>query len=64
MAEVSTVVTLARTDRDTARQLLALLTVGCRTLDRFDEERAYLSASASPARNLPSARELSRADLT
>jgi hypothetical protein len=40
MAEISAAVTLARKDRDTARQLLALLTIGFRTLDRFEEERA------------------------
>jgi hypothetical protein len=36
MAQVEAAITLARTDRDTARQLLALLTIGCGTCDRFD----------------------------
>ncbi len=44
--------------------LLALLTAGCRTLDRFEEERAYLFGIGIPAGYLPSARELGRADLT
>lgn len=56
--------TLARTDRDTAWQLLALLTVGCRTLDRFEEERAFLFGIGIPARFLSSARELGCTDLT
>ena len=62
MAEVDAAITLARTDRDAARQLLTVLTIGCRTLDRYEEERAYLFGI--PAAFLPSARELGRADLT
>ena len=53
----------ARTDRDTARQLLAWLTIGCRTLARFEEQRAYLFGAGVPAGFLPSASELGRADL-
>jgi hypothetical protein len=53
MAEITAAITLARTDRDTARQLLALLTIGCRTLDRFEEERAYLFGIGIPARIPP-----------
>jgi len=53
MAEVEAAITLARTDRDTARQLLALLTIGCRTLDRFEEERAYLFDIGIPATSFP-----------
>jgi hypothetical protein len=64
MAEISAAVTLARTDRDAALQLLALLTIGCRTLHRFEEERAYLFGIGIPAGFLPSARELGRVDLT
>jgi hypothetical protein len=64
MAEISAAVTLARTDRDAARQLLVLLTIGCRTLDRFEEERAYLFGIGIPAGSLPSARELGRNDIT
>ncbi len=64
MAEISAAVTLARTDRGAARQLLALLTIGCRTLDRFEEERACLFGIGIPAGFLPSARQLGRDDLT
>lgn len=64
MAEVEAAIILARTDRDTARQLLALLTIGCRTLDRFEEQRAYLFGIGVPAGFLPSARDLGRVDLT
>lgn len=64
MAEISAAVTLARTDRDAVRQLLALLTIGCRTLGRFEEERAYLFGIGIPAGFLPGARELGRGDLT
>lgn len=53
----------AGTDRDTARQLLALFTGGCRTLDRFEHERSYLIGTGIPAELLPSARELGRSDL-
>lgn len=63
MAEMEAAITQARTDRDTARQLLALLTIGCRTLDRFEDERAYLFGIGIPAEFLPSARELGRIDL-
>jgi hypothetical protein len=64
MAAVEAAITLARTDRDTARQLLALLAIGCRTLDRFEEQRAYLFGIGIPAEFLPGARELGCADLT
>lgn len=63
MAEREAAIVLARTDRDTARQLLALLTIGCRTLDRFEEERAYLFGIGIPVEFLPNARELGRIDL-
>jgi hypothetical protein len=64
IAQMEAVITLARTDRDTARKLLALLTIGCRTRDRFEDERAYLFGVGIPAGFLPSARELGRSDLT
>ena len=51
------------TGRDTARQLLSLLTFGCRTLARFDEQRAYLFGIGIPAEFLPTAREFGRDDL-
>jgi hypothetical protein len=56
--------TLARTDRGTARQLLVVLTLGCHTRDRFEQERAFLFGAGVPAEFLPSARELGREDLT
>jgi TniQ len=56
-------VTLARTDRDAARHLLIMLTIGCRTLDRFEKERSYLSGIGIPAEFLPGAREIGRNDL-
>jgi hypothetical protein len=43
--------------------LLALLTLGCRTRDRFEHERAFLFGIGIPAEFLPSAVELGRADL-
>ena len=64
MAEITAAVTAARTGRDAARRLLALLIIGCRTLDRFEDERAYLFGIGIPAGFLPSARELGRDDLT
>ncbi|MFC7331352.1 hypothetical protein [Marinactinospora rubrisoli] len=58
------VLNLARRDRGTARRLLHFLTLGCRTLNRFEEERAYLFGAGVPAEFLPSARELGHDDLT
>jgi hypothetical protein len=63
MAALEGAVELARTDRDAVRQLLALLTIGCRTLDRFEEERSYLFGIGIPAEFLPGAREIGRDDL-
>lgn len=63
MTEAEAEITLARTDRDAARRVLALFTIGCRTLGRFEEERAYLSGIGIPGDFLPSARELGRTDL-
>jgi hypothetical protein len=40
-----------------------MLTFGCSSLARFEEERAYLSGIGIPAGFLPSARELGRTDL-
>ncbi|MGH3821653.1 MAG: hypothetical protein ACRDRA_02225 [Pseudonocardiaceae bacterium] len=37
--------------------------LACRTLARFEEERAYLFSIGIPAEFLPSARELGRPDL-
>ncbi len=53
----------ARTDRAAAHQLLQLLTFACRTLDRFEEQRAYLCDIGIPAGFLPTAPEFGRTDL-
>jgi hypothetical protein len=65
ITEVDAAITLARTDRDTARQLLTVLTSSCRTLDHYEEERTCLLGIGIPAGflPLPSARELGRSDL-
>jgi hypothetical protein len=63
MTQMEVAITMARMDRHTARQLLALLTFGCRTLARFEEQRAYLFGIGIPAEFLPSAREFGRTDL-
>jgi hypothetical protein len=54
----------ARSDPDAARQILTWLTIGCRTLDRFEEERSFLLGIGIPAGFLPNARDLGRFDLT
>jgi hypothetical protein len=53
----------ARTDRGAARQLLQQRTFACRSLARFEEQRAYLSGVSIPAEFLPAAGELGRTDL-
>jgi hypothetical protein len=53
----------ARTDRGTACRLLVLLTLGCRTRDRFDQERVFLFGVGVPAGFLPGAVELGRVGL-
>jgi len=53
----------ARADPAVARHLLTLLTHGCRTRDRFEQERAYLFGAGIPAEYLPTAAELGRVDL-
>lgn len=63
MKAIEEVVALARTDRDTARQLLAFLALGCHTPARFEEERSFLFGIGIPADFLPTARELGRLDL-
>ncbi|MFE4873894.1 hypothetical protein [Streptomyces sp. NPDC056682] len=64
MAAFEESLTMARTDPPTARQLLARLTIGCRSLDHFERERrASLHAEGVPAEFLPSAGELGRLDL-
>ena len=63
VAEVEAAITLARTDRDTAGQLLALLTIGCRNTRPVREGTRLSLRHRHPARFLPSARELGDADL-
>ncbi|MFI0715088.1 hypothetical protein ACH4SK_31580 [Streptomyces inhibens] len=63
MAAIEEAFTSARTDPAAARQLLGLLTGGCRTLAAFEQERSYLFGAGVPADFLPSARELGRHDL-
>jgi len=53
----------ARTDPAVARQLLALITLGCRTHARFEQERAYLIGLGIPTENLSTPTELGRTDL-
>jgi hypothetical protein len=53
MEEAEAAIVLARADRDAARQLLALLTIGCRALARFEEERAFLFGIGIPGEFLP-----------
>jgi hypothetical protein len=42
---------------------LALITIGCRTRDRFEQERAFLFGIGIPAEYLPTPAELGRVDL-
>jgi hypothetical protein len=63
LAALEAAVVRARSDRVAARHLLTLLTHGCRTRDRFEQERAYLFGAGIPADFLPSASELGRVDL-
>jgi len=57
------VINQARTDSAAARQLLHLLTYGCRTIARFEQERAFLYGQGIPSDFLPSACELGHTDL-
>lgn len=63
MAEIEAAIEHARTDREVARQVLALLTLSARTLARFEEERSYLFGIGIPAEFLPTAHDLGRIDL-
>jgi hypothetical protein len=63
MAEIEAALVRARTDGQTAKQLLVMLTIGCRTLDRFEEQRSFLFGAGVPAEFLPDARYLGRTDL-
>jgi hypothetical protein len=61
--EISAAIDGARTDPGAARQMLAMLTYGCRTLASFDRERQYLISLGIPAGFLPGAVELGRTGL-
>jgi hypothetical protein len=63
VAQAEAAMRAACTDRDTALQLLAWSTIGCRTLARFEAERGHLVGIGIPAGFLPSASELGRTDL-
>lgn len=56
-AEVSAEIDKARTDPDTARRVLAMFTVSCRTLESFNRERDYLIGIGIPAEFLRDSRE-------
>lgn len=63
MARIEEVIEQSRADRDTAHQLLSLLTLGARTPARFEDQRAYLFGIGVPAEFLPTARGFGRDDL-
>jgi len=54
----------ARTDPDTARQLLTMNTIASRTRSSFNNERRLLIDVGIPPQFLPNHRELGRTDLT
>jgi hypothetical protein len=62
-AKIETMIDRARDDPGTARRLLEMLTVGCRTITGFYRERQYLVGRGIPWELLPDHRELGRADL-
>lgn len=62
-AELDAMIARARTDPDTARQVLAMLTAGCRTAASFYRERQFLIGLGIPAQLLPDHGALGRTDL-
>ncbi len=62
-AMMDEVIAEARRDRAAARQLMNVLTFGCRSIIQFDEQRAYLVGLGVPADFIPGAQELGRPDL-
>lgn len=62
-AELDAVIGQARTDPGAARQVLAMLTAGCRTLAGFYRERQFLIGLGIPAQLLPDHGTLGRTDL-
>ena len=63
VAEFDAMIVRARTDADTARRFLTMLTVGCRTIAGFYRERQYLIGLGIPDGLLPDHRALGRTDL-
>jgi hypothetical protein len=62
-AEIQMLIDRARDDPGTARRLLEMLTVGCRTTAGFYRERQHLVGRGIPWELLPDHRELGRTDL-
>jgi hypothetical protein len=62
-AECEAMIGRARDDPVTARQVLEMLTAGCRTVAGFYRERQYLVGRGIPWELLPDHRTLGRADL-
>jgi hypothetical protein len=61
--ELNAMLETARSDPGTARQVLAMLTVACRTPESFNRERRYLADLGIPAAFLPGPGETGRFDL-
>jgi len=49
VAQAEVLLVLARTDPEAARQVLFWMTATCRSLARFEEQRAYLFGAGIPA---------------
>ena len=62
-AELDAMISQARTDPDTARRVLVMLTAGSRTIARFYRERTYLTGLGIPGEHLPDHHALGRTDL-
>jgi hypothetical protein len=62
-AELDAMISQARTDPDTARRVLVMLTVGSRTIAAFYRERKYLTGLGIPDEHLPDHHALGRTDL-
>ena len=62
-AELDAMIGRARTDPGAARQVLAMLTVGSRTVANFYRERQFLAGLGIPVQLLPDHGALGRTDL-
>jgi hypothetical protein len=62
-AELDAMISQARTDPDTARRVLVMLTADSRTIARFYRERQYLTGLGIPDEHLPDHHALGRTDL-